>query len=114
MNDLERVARAICAVSHPDAWWDGPAGPSALERQVAFDQAKAAVMSLMMPSAEVMEAAAIALKIHIDELPPEVRAKSKEKGGFIFVGPKEKHTIRLQAMLRHVLDQPTAETSHVR
>ena len=105
MSDLEKVARAIWAVGHPDAWWDGPAGPSASERRIAFEQAKAAVTALMMPSMGVMEAAAVALKNHISALPPEIRARSKDKGGFVFVGPKEKHTIGLQAMLRHVLNE---------
>jgi hypothetical protein len=105
MNDLERIARAIWGVRHPDAWWDGPAGPSATERRLAFNQAIAAVNSLMMPSVGMMESAAVALRNYIHTLPPEVRAKSKERGGFVFVGPKEKHTIRFQAMLCYVLDQ---------
>jgi hypothetical protein len=49
---------------------------------------------------EMQSAAAGALKIHIEALPAETRAKTKEAGGQILVGPLEKHAVRWRAMLR--------------
>ena len=54
---------------------------------------------LEKPTEAMIEASRCALKNHIDALPPDVRAKSKEKGGVVFVGPLEKHAIRLSAAI---------------
>ena len=62
------------------------------------------------PTDAMLSAAAGALRAHINALPPEVRAKSKEKGGTVLVGPTEKHAIRYRAMVaefRRARKEPT-------
>lgn len=72
----------------------------ALKKEMATLRSK-----LREPTDEMLAAAAGALKAHIDALPPDVRAKSKETGGVVFVGPLEKHAIRFRAMIDAALAQ---------
>lgn len=105
MTKLEEIASSIWETVHPDAPWDSAAGPGTIERRRAFESARAAIHALRGPTDMMLSAAAGALKAHIDALPAEVRAKSKERGGVVFVGPVEKHAIRFNAMLDVILNE---------
>jgi len=48
MDDIERVARKIWEVYHPDADWDGDAGPSEKERLRAFRCAKEVILEIKL------------------------------------------------------------------
>ena len=98
MTILEQVAAGIHKELH--GLFKVPVSDRALQ-----DAARAAVEAMISPSEAMLTAAVGALKAHIDSLPAEVRARSREKGGVLFVGPVEKHTVRFQAMMRAILDE---------
>ncbi len=102
---LELAARRMWNYKWPATPWGSPIGPSARERREMLDLAQIVFEALLEPTDKMLETAAGALKAHIDALPAEVRAKSKEKGGVVFVGPLEKHAIRFRAMMSEAMNE---------
>lgn len=120
---VERVTRAIgtyffrmwrstatYAVMRSDAW-DGPPVKADLTVDEARDlasrlNAEAVIEAMREPTEAMLNEATGALRRHIDALPPEVRARSKEKGGIVLVGSVEKHAIRWRAMIDAALGKP--------
>lgn len=105
MSELvERVAKALLARQQKRISEEWGGCDIALVMNDWFrEDARAAIEAMLEPTEAMVSAAAGALKKYIDALPSEVRAKSKEVGGCVFIGPLEKHAIRYKAMIAEEL-----------
>ena len=123
MTMLEKIARALYLTPLPDG------DPLCVALENAADDfgcetaeqirewisaltvkaARAAIEAMMEPNEAMIEAYNSALNRYIDGLPKEVRARTKEPGGYVLVSYKDKPVIRHRAMMQAILDEPSSD-----
>ena len=98
MTKLENVQAALVRELHGLCKYE-------LEPRIYEQIARSAVEAMREPTPAMVEAAMGALNRHIDGLPKELRAKTKEPGGYVLVNHIEKHAIRYRAMVDAILNE---------